>query len=372
MLRKTLPRNVFRSVARLLAGSACVALMPRLAAAQPSSATDSSAPRRRIQPFPAVASAPETGLQLGVTVLAVFEPPAARHARPASVVATAIRSFKGQTRLSVEGERWAPGNARRLWGQLAWQRFPLPWYGVGAETSDDKELYTPQGVELQASVQQRLTGPLYVVAGARWLDQSMTIDSLGTLRGVVGATDSRIMEWSAGVLADSRDYVFAPTRGGFAQLTHAVSRPALGSDWHYQRTRLDARQYLPLGHAQVLAAQVVVSGSSGAVPFDQLPMFGAGDMMRGYTRGRFRDAWSAAAQLEYRSPMVHGIGAVLFGGAGTVAPTADALADARILPTFGAGLRVQIDARQRTAVRIDMGRGRDGASGLYIGFNQAF
>ena len=40
--------------------------------------------------------------------------------------------------------------------------------------------------------------------------------------------------------------------------------------------------------------------------------------------------------------------------------------------TYGAGLRVQIDPAQRTAVRADYGRGRDGNSGLYIGFNQAF
>ncbi len=40
--------------------------------------------------------------------------------------------------------------------------------------------------------------------------------------------------------------------------------------------------------------------------------------------------------------------------------------------TLGAGLRFQIDQRQRTGVRADYGRGRDGASGLYIGFNQAF
>jgi hypothetical protein len=66
------------------------------------------------------------------------------------------------------------------------------------------------------------------------------------------------------------------------------------------------------------------------------------------------------------------VGAVLFGGAGLSAPTVADLGSARLLPTYGAALRVQIDPQQRTSVRADYGRGRDGASGLYIGFNQAF
>jgi hypothetical protein len=63
---------------------------------------------------------------------------------------------------------------------------------------------------------------------------------------------------------------------------------------------------------------------------------------------------------------------VLFGGAGVVAGRVGELRDGELLPTYGAGLRVQIDPAQRTAVRIDYGRGRKGNSGLYIGFNQAF
>jgi hypothetical protein len=43
-----------------------------------------------------------------------------------------------------------------------------------------------------------------------------------------------------------------------------------------------------------------------------------------------------------------------------------------VLPTYGAGLRLQLDTRQRTGVRADYGRGLGDASGLYLGFNQAF
>ena len=65
---------------------------------------DSTVGRKRIQPLPALGSFPETGFQFGATVLAVIDRPALDHARTASIIATALRSTKSQTRSSVEGE----------------------------------------------------------------------------------------------------------------------------------------------------------------------------------------------------------------------------------------------------------------------------
>ena len=341
---------------------------------------DSTVGRRRIQPFPALGSAPETGLQFGLTVLSVFEPPAMRHARPASVVATALRSTKGQTRVSIEGERWSANNDLRLQGLLAWQKFPLPYYGLGATSPKRaKELYTPTGVEATASVQQRLRGAWYALATARFLSQDITPDSatgaLALNTRIVGRMGGRVSELGLGVLRDSRDFVFNPTRGTFAQLTYAVSAEVTGSEFAYERLRFDARKYASLGGEHVLAWQAQLIGTTGAPPFDQLALVGGGDIMRGYARGRYREAWFTAAQVEYRSPIRRRLGMVAFAGAGTVASTAGGLADfveGTLLPTYGAGARIQIDARQRTAVRVDYGRGTKGASGLYIGFNQAF
>jgi hypothetical protein len=350
---------------------AALALAPGAASAQ----TDSTAWRRRLQPFPAVASAPETGLQLGLTMLAVFEPPAERRARPASIVPTIIRSAKGQTRASVEGEYWGRANARRLWGSLAWQRFPLPFYGVGDQTLETaKETYTPQGVDAQATVQQRLRGTWYGLLTARFIDQTITPDSTsGVLRAktITGATGGRVSEAGVGLLRDSRDFVFNPHRGMLAQFTVTTSRSAIGSDFSYSRRRLDVREYVPLGAFTLALNYLGVWIDGDAIPFDQLNLVGGGDMLRGYTRGRYRDVNLQAAQAELRTPIHRRLGAVVFGGAGVLNDRNDAT-NTKALPTYGAGLRLQLDPRQRTAVRVDYGRGRDGASGLYIGFNQAF
>ncbi|WP_373065048.1 BamA/TamA family outer membrane protein [Gemmatimonas sp.] len=205
------------------------------------------------------------------------------------------------------------------------------------------------------------------------MDQSITPDTVGVLRQrtLTGSDGGRLVEPSISALRDSRDNLFAPQRGTFAQLTYTHNDDALGSPFQYDRVRIDARHYRTLTGTHVVAAQLLLLGVSGDTPFDQLALVGGGDIMRGYARGRYRDQRLAAAQVAYRSPIVHRLGLVAIAGAGTIGRSWDTLTDARLLPTFGGGVRLQIDPRQRTAVRVDYGRGCDNSNGLYIGFNQA-
>ena len=356
-------------------------LLALTAAAGPVQAQGTAAPadttlgRRRVQVLPALGSAPETGLQYGVTAFAVAERAPMDRTRPAVLLASAIRTAKSQSRVSVDAERWTRGNARRVAGTVLWQEYPLPFYGLGnAAPESAKEIFAQRGIEAGASIQQRLVRSLYGQSTLRVLDQTITPDSAGQLRssGLTGVTGGRIVELSVGALLDTRDNLFAPEHGRFVQLSYARSADALGSDFSFNRLRLDARTYRGLGRRGVLAAQLLTVRVGGNAPFDQLALLGGGDIMRGYARGRYRDAMFTGAQLEYRSPVRSRLGGVLFAGAGAVTRRAAELSNPGWLPTYGAGLRVGIDPAQRTAVRFDYGRGRGGNSGLYIGFNQAF
>lgn len=334
-----------------------------------------SASRRRIQLLPAVGSAPETGLQFGVSTLAVWEPAASTKTRPSSVIVSALRTAKAQTRLRVDGEHWSTGNARRLYGLLLWQQFPLPYFGIGDRTPEEaEEKYTPRGTEAVVSVLQRVRGPVYASLGVRHVEQRITPDTVGVLRlgAITGSRGGTTTEIIGGMQLDTRDNLFAPTAGQWVQATYARSDDAVWSDFTYNTLRLDARTYRRIGTSQVVATQLQLTGVRGDPPFDALALIGSGDIMRGYKRGRFRDRWVTAAQVEYRTAIRRRVGAVAFGGAGFAAPTFGALGDSRLLPTYGAGLRLRLDARQRTGVRADYGRGLDGTSGLHLGFNQAF
>jgi hypothetical protein len=367
----------FRSIRPLL-----LALLASLGAvalplsSQPSQGVrDSTTAHRRIRILPALGSAPETGLQYGITSLTVLERAPMEHTRPAMLTAFAIRTAKSQTRIGAEGEYWTRRNDRRIAGQFAWQQYPLPFYGIGDGAPErDKEVFAPRGIDATIAVQQRLRGAVYGLSSVRVIDQSITPDSTGALQGstLTGITGGRTVEVTLGALRDTRDNLFSPASGQLVQLTYTRAVDALGSDFAFGRLRFDARAYRRLGTRGVVAAQVVAVGIDGSAPFDQVALVGGGDIMRGYPRGRYRDDWFAGAQAEYRTPMRHRVGGVLFGGAGAVNRTAGALGVGRLLPTYGAGLRIALDPVQRTAIRADYGRGRDGNSGLYIGFNQAF
>lgn len=339
-----------------------------------SRAPDSVA-RRRIQPLPALGSAPETGLQFGANLLAVWVPPAVHKTRPTSLNASALRTAESQTRVRIDGERWTRGNARRVAGGILWQEFPLPYYGIGDQAQlSDKETYTPRGTEASLTLQQRFSGAWYASAGVRHVNQRITTDSSGRLRTalVPGTRGGALTEWSAGVLTDTRDNLFAPRDGRWVQLSYGRSVRGVWSDYNYGTLRLDARRYRELFTNHVIAAQVQVVSVDGGAPFDQLALVGNTDILRGYARGRYRDRAMAAAQLEYRTPVSHRLGAVVFAGAGSLAPGLASLHTHRLLPSYGAGLRLQLDRRLRSGVRVDYGFGSQGARGLYLGFNQAF
>ena len=375
MLRLCSCRRVTLLRATLLLAVALASASLVFAQSPPTRVASDSVSRRRIQPLPALGSAPETGLQFGATVLAVWEPAPKLRTRPTSLLASVLRTTKAQTRARIEGEHWSTGNTRRLAGSLQWQQFPLPFFGFGDRTPDAaEEIYTPTGTEAVLTAQQRISGAWYASVGARYLDQKLTADTIGVLRfgQVTGSTGGVTTEFSAGVQRDTRDNLFAPHAGQWLQLTYSRSDDGLWSDFSYRTLKVDARSYHTLGGSHVVALQAQVTGVAGDAPFDALALVGNSDIMRGYKRGRYRDAWLTAAQAEYRSPVWHRLGGVAFAGAGVSSPSIDELSGRRLLPTYGAGLRVQIDARQRTGVRADYGRGLDGASGLYIGFNQAF
>ena len=363
------------ALALALAGIIAMAA-PRPCRAQTAdSGSGRSVSHRRIQPLPAIGSAPETGLQFGATVLAVWEPAVERRTRPTSLLAYALRTRKDQTRIGVEADHWTAGNAQRLAATLQWQEFPLAYHGTGDRSVETaRELLTPRGFSGSLTVQQRLRGAIYAALGFVHADQQVQTEIGGALASgaIVGAGGGRTSEITLGLLSDTRDHLFAPHSGLWVQLGYTRSIDGLWSDFAYGRFRLDARSYHAIGGEHVLAAQVLMVGLDGRPPFDRLALVGGSDILRGYAMGRYRDQVLVASQTEYRTPLKRRLGAVLFVGAGLSSPSLTSLGDRVLLPSYGAGLRGQIDRTQRTSVRVDYGRGRDGASGLYIGFNQAF
>jgi outer membrane protein assembly factor BamA len=347
--------------------------MATIAAPMPAQGAASS----RIFVLPYVGSAPETGVQYGATVFRVRQPTDTT-TRPSTAQLFASYTAKSQAMVFAAVDRWSAGSAWHVMGRLERNRFPLPFYGFGDRTpASAEEFYTPEAFIASAVVQRRIRGPLYVLGGYSFQKSRITRTSPdGTLGGgrVFGDAGGVLAQLQGGALWDDRDDVFAATRGSFVEATGSYSGAPSGSDYDFRRFVLDARHYLPLGARRVLALQGVGELTGGDAPFDQLALVGSSNYLRGYTRGRFRDRDLAAVQAEYRAPLWRRLGWAAFGGAGWIAPRPSALlgVDARMLPSYGAGLRWTLFSGSRSDIRVDYARAGAGQSGIYVALNEAF
>ena len=324
--------------------------------------------------LPVIGSAPETGFQGGVTALRVMSPAAKSETRASTDQAYVAYTAKHQLRAFLSTDRWTNENRWGLNAQVELQRYPQPFFGIGIDAPESaEEWYQARSISTTASVRRRFGQAVYGQLGYRFSNTDIRdaeengVIERGELLGAKGGVMSQL---TSGLAWDTRDNLFAPLRGSLVQVTAANSDDAFGSDYRFGRYALDARRYITLGRG-LLAGQAYVEATSGDAPFDQLSLVGSNTTMRGYTRGRYRDRHLAAAQIEYRLPVVGRIGVAAFAGGGTVAPALSDLASSKLLPSVGAGLRYLLLPKQRTTVRVDYGVGK-GSSGLYIAFNEAF
>jgi outer membrane protein assembly factor BamA len=328
----------------------------------------------RVGALPVIGSAPETGLQYGATVYRLSHPVGDSATRETMTQLYAIYTTKRQFKAFLETDRWSRGNVWHVNGRLEFLRFPLPFFGIGANAPKDaEEWYTPRSITLTAQAQRRVLAHVYVGASyqigktsiVRYDDDGVLIDRLLT-----GSDGGRVGLVEGQAIFDSRDNHLSSARGSYLKLTGGLARGATGSTFDFERTTLDARHFVSLGRA-VLAGQVFVAGATGDAPIDQLAQFGDVNTMRGYERGRYRDRWMLTAQAEVRQPLVGRLGGAVFAGAGTVAGAPGTLGSESWQPTLGAGLRWRMFAKGRTAIRVDYGVGR-GSSGLYVALNEAY
>ena len=324
--------------------------------------------------LPVLGSAPETGFVGGATALRVSSPVADTVTRASTDQVYAAYTAKQQFRAFASTDRWSDANRWGVNAQLEYQRFPQPFFGIGNDAPESaEEWYEARSLIAGVSARGKVSRDLYAQVGYRYTNTTIRdaeeggVIERGELVGTQGGIVSQIV---GGTAWDSRDNLFTPASGTFAQITAAYSGDAIGADYRFGRYTIDARRYLRLGRG-VLAGQAYAEATSGRAPFDQLSLLGSGTIMRGYVRGRYRDRDLAAAQAEYRTPVVGRFGVAAFAGAGTVAPSFSKLTSSTILPTYGAGARWLLIPKQRTTVRVDYGFGKS-SSGLYIAFNEAF
>lgn len=265
----------------------------------------------------------------------------------------------------------------RINGEIGYYIYSYDFFGVGPDLDlNYSETYELNYPRLRVHVNQRV-GKNFLVGGQFWFENmkinQSTLDPEGLLasgrvEGSLGGVTSGI---GALLTFDTRDNVHYPSKGWFIKGTAHTNSRLTGSDYAFDRYRIDLRKYISLNDKNIFANQLFLDHITGAAPFTQMAFFGGTKRARGYYLGRFRDKNMLLFQTEYRAVVYKSIGAVAFFNYGSVAPELSKLAfnDGRY--SYGLGLRYTFDPKKKVNVRLDAAFG-PGTSGFYFTFGEAF
>ncbi len=183
-----------------------------------------------------------------------------------------------------------------------------------------------------------------------------------------------------GVIYDTRDNAINAQRGWYANAAvRTYFDGFLGGDSSWQQLFLDVRTYRKLtadGRHRLAFWTMSDLVLSGSAPYFDLPATGSdGRSARGYGDGRYRGERLVYSEVEYRGALTPSglVGLVLFANTTTIGSIESGM---RLFqswaPAGGFGFRVLLNKRSRTNLTTDFGWGKSGASGFYLGIQEAF
>ncbi len=328
--------------------------------------------------YPSFAYAPETGIELGASILKLFRAKKDPANRLSEIQAFAFFTFNSQYGLWIDNAIYGDKDKWFFLGRTRLQRFPLFYYGIGSETKphnyavvDANNIIFRQRI-LRKVKPNFFIGPevdFQLLSDVNFKQPDQDPHVLPT-----GSNGSTNLGLGVAVVYDNRHNVLNVRQGLFAELAFLQYSPGWGSKYKFNSINADLRSFHRVSQRNVFAWQMYATFLHGEVPFNQMALMG-GDMgMRGYYQGRFRDKNLVGTQAEFRMlPLSFSkrIGAAVFGGAAVVAPKLNHIHARNMRYSGGIGLRYLLFPKKDIYLRFDLGFTTEGSS-FYIYSGEAF
>lgn len=254
-----------------------------------------------------------------------------------------------------------------------WFRYNYFYYGIG-ENRVSQESYDTDFLRLRWLAAQQVNPTTYL--GIRLNFESFDVTKVfqeGELSSgeILGSDFSRTSAIGLAILKDTRDQVFYPSKGIFAEFNLLPSSRIFGANVEFTQATLDFSHYQSLHERVVLASNLFsVSTFGERVPFSQLAQFGGGRKMRGLYFGYFRDKNVALIQEEIRYNIWRFLGVVGFGAIGWMGDEDNYLRLSLPKFTYGAGLRIA--TKNKLNLRLDYGFSPYEKGNFYATIGEAF
>lgn len=256
------------------------------------------------------------------------------------------------------------GDRYRYLGALAKVDANLDYYGL----RNQPRAYELRGVFL---VQQLLVR----IADTRWYvgPRYVYFDSTATFKfgdtGELGSFDRTQRIGKAGLVIDydSRDNIFYPSRGSYAELEAQFARGGFGSTQSFNMYNARGFTWLPLARTVILGLRADTRFSSGDVPFYAQPYVD----LRGVQKGRYQARNALAAEMELRWDVTPRWSLLGFTGVGKAYGRWHDFADASNIYSVGAGFRYMIARKLGVSIGLDVAHSK-GQNAFYIQVGSAW
>lgn len=332
----------------------------------------------KLVPLPMVYYTPETHVGGGLSVFSLF-----KTAKKDTLISSSMARIA--LHYTMNKQYWVetmysiifPKSNYMLTGNASYMKYPNYFFGIGSNTLEtDKEQFDYHSTNFYTRLIRKIKGKAYL--GLQYQYTSifgLVVNKGGALANgkIVGSSGGSSAGLGLVFIYDSRNSIINAQRGSYIEVSNLANREGLGSNFNFDLYRLDIRKYLPLNHLanKVLALQALFMSASQKVPFNRMPMLGGEALMRGYFLGRFRDNAMYVWQSEYRQTLGKRFGFAVFGSFGDVAQDLPSLDLKNTKHSYGAGLRITLNAKEHLNLRIDYGRGSSGGL-FYFTVGEAF
>ncbi|WP_213306941.1 BamA/TamA family outer membrane protein [Paraburkholderia sacchari] len=166
---------------------------------------------------------------------------------------------------------------------------------------------------------------------------------------------------------DTRDNIFYPRSGTYAELEAEIARGALGSDRSFEMETLKGYHWIPFSSKWVLGLRADTGFSQGDIPFFAQPYVN----LRGVSQARFQDRNQLTAELELRYYLTPRWSVLGFGGVGRAYGNLHSFSDAPTAFGIGTGFRYLIARKLGLTMGIDVAHG-PGQNAFYIQVGSAW
>jgi hypothetical protein len=252
-----------------------------------------------------------------------------------------------------DASRWLDGRLRTLVG-AGTGRVNLDFYGLGLDPSSvyQKVRYSLDftGVVAQANWQLAPKSPWavglrYVYADVDPLlrDQPLFPSLADRVRVKISAP-TPILEF------DTRDNVFTPTRGVYAESSWLASRSSLGATEDFERFTQVLMGWYPATSDVTLGARGNYAWSSDGTPFFLRPFV----QLRGVPAMRYQGDQAAWLEVEARWQLYGRWSVVAFAGGGTTRSSRDSFTATQNVGSGGAGFRYELARKFGLNAGIDV------------------